>query len=62
MFMPQTIPIEKYVLITIVTLGIGVVYWLYKVVNLYNAHFRAQWTVEKEINALMEDKKNVEHL
>jgi len=62
MFMPQTIPIEKYVLITIVTLGIGVVYWLYKVVNLYNAHFRAQWAVEKEINTLIEDKKNVEDL
>ena len=62
MFMPQTIPIKKYVLITIVTLGIGVVYWLYKVVNLYNAHFRAQWAVEKEIDALIEDNKNVEHL
>jgi hypothetical protein len=43
-------------------LGIGVVYWLYKVINQYNTHFRAQWAVEKEINALMEDKKNVEHL
>ena len=59
MFMPQTIPIKKYVLITIFTVGIGIVYWLYKVINLYNAHFRAQWAVEKEINALMEDKKNV---
>ena len=59
MFMPQTIPIKKYVLITIFTVGIGIVYWLYKVINLYNAHFRAQWVVEKEINALMEDKKNV---
>jgi cytochrome b subunit of formate dehydrogenase len=59
MFMPQTIPIKKYVLITIFTVGIGIVYWLYKVINLYNAHFRALWAVEKEINALMEDKKNV---
>jgi hypothetical protein len=59
LFMPQTIPIQKYVLITIFTLGIGIVYWLYKVINLYNAHFRAQWGVEKEIDALMEDKKNV---
>ena len=57
MFMPQTIPIKKYVLITIVTLGVGGIYWLYKVVNLYNAHFKAQWQVEKEIARLMEEQK-----
>ncbi len=57
MFMPQTIPIKKYALISIVTLGIGGIYWLYKIVNLYNAHFKAQWQVEKEIARLMEDKK-----
>jgi uncharacterized membrane protein len=56
MFMPQTIPIKTYVLITIVTLGVGVVYWLYKVVNLYNAHFKADLQVEKEIDRLMEEK------
>ena len=57
MFMPQIIPIEKYALITIVTLGVGIVYWLYKVVNLYNAHFRAQREIEKEIAKLMEEKR-----
>ncbi|MDR0797510.1 MAG: hypothetical protein LBE70_02165, partial [Nitrososphaerota archaeon] len=36
-FMPQTIPIKTYVLITIMTLGFGVIYWLYKIVNHYNA-------------------------
>ena len=55
MFMPQTIPIRKYALITIVTLGVGVIYWLYRVANLYNAHFQAQWRVEKEIERLMGD-------
>jgi len=59
MFMPQTIPIKTYVLITIVTLGIGEVYWLYKVVNLYNAHFKAQSQAEKEIGKLMEEEKTV---
>ena len=59
MFMPQTIPIKTYVLITIVTLGVGEVYWLYKVVNLYNAHFKAQSQVEKEIGRLMEEEKAV---
>jgi hypothetical protein len=62
MFMLQTIPIKKYALITIVTLGVGGVYWLYKVVNLYNAHFKAQWKVEKEIARLMEEKTVVEHV
>jgi hypothetical protein len=57
MFMPQTIPIKKYVLITIVTLGVGIVYWLYKIVNMYNAHFKAQWEVEKEVVRLMEEKR-----
>ncbi|MGA3112488.1 MAG: hypothetical protein ABSE15_10765 [Candidatus Bathyarchaeia archaeon] len=43
-FMPQTIPIG--------------IYWLYKVVNLYNAHFKAHVQVEKEIAQLMEEEKN----
>jgi hypothetical protein len=57
MFMVQTIPIKKYALITIVTLGVGGIYWLYKIINMYNAHFKAQWKVEKEIARLMEENK-----
>jgi hypothetical protein len=57
MFMPQTIPIKKYALITIVTLGVGIVYWLYKIINMYNTHFRAQREIEKEIVKLMEEKR-----
>ncbi len=56
-FMPQTIPIEKYALITIVTLGLGIVYWLYKIVNLYNSHFEAHQEVEKQIVKLMEENE-----
>ncbi len=61
-FMPQTIPIKTYALITLVTLGVGVIYWLYKVVNLYNAHFKAHLQVEKEMIRLMEEQKLVEQL
>jgi len=57
MFMPQTIPIKTYALITILTLGVGVVYWLYKVVNLYNAHYKAHLQVDKQATSLMEEKK-----
>ncbi len=60
-FMPQTIPLTSYVLITIVTLGVGGVYWLYKIVNLYNAHYKADLAVEKEIGRLMEEQ-NVQHM
>jgi hypothetical protein len=55
-FMPQTIPIKKYALITIGTLGVGGIYWLYKIINLYNAHFRAHREIEKELVYLMEEK------
>jgi len=56
-FMVQTIPIKKYALITVATLGLGIVYWLYKVVNMYNAHFKAHREVEKEIIKLTEEKR-----
>src|SRR5665647_25850 len=52
-FMPQTIPIKTYAIITLVTLSVGTVYWLYKVVNLYNAHYKAHLQIEKEMGRLM---------
>jgi hypothetical protein len=58
-FMPQTIPIKTYAIITLATLGVGVIYWLYKVFNQYNAHFKAHVMVEKEIVRLMEEEKVV---
>jgi hypothetical protein len=61
-FMPQTIPIKTYAVITLVTLGVGAVYWLYKVVNLYNAHYKAHLQVEKAMGRLMEEEKRVEHM
>jgi hypothetical protein len=55
-FMPQTIPIKKYALITIATLGVGGIYWLYKIINLYNTHFKLHQEIGKEIARLMEEK------
>jgi hypothetical protein len=60
LFMPQTIPIGKYALMTIFTLGVGIVYWLYKIVNMYNAHFKAHRELEKEMVKLMEEGRVVE--
>lgn len=56
-FMPQTIPIKTYAVITILTLGIGGIYWLYKLVNLYNSHYKAHVPVEQQVSSLMEEKK-----
>jgi phosphoglycerol transferase MdoB-like AlkP superfamily enzyme len=56
MFMPQTLPIKKYALITIVTLGVGGIYWLYKIINLYNTHFKVQGEIGRELARLMEEK------
>jgi hypothetical protein len=42
--------------ITIATLGFGIVYWLYKIFNIYNNHFEEQWKVEEMIARLMEGK------
>ena len=57
---PQNISIRNCALITAATLGFGVVYWLYKVVNIYNNHFKEQHHIEHEILTLMETKRNVE--
>jgi len=61
-FMPQTIPIKTYVVVTVCTLGVGVVYWLYKLVNFYNAHYKAELQVDKEISRLMEENVAVGHM
>jgi hypothetical protein len=57
---PQRIPIRACALITAATLGVGVIYWLYKLVNVYNNHFKEQLHIEHEILQLMEAKNHVE--
>jgi hypothetical protein len=47
-------------LITAATLGFGVVYWLYKIVNLYNNHFKEQHHIEHELTQLMEAQSHVQ--
>jgi len=59
-YVPQRISIRNYALITVATLGFGVVYWLYKIVNVYNNHFKEQRHIEHEMLRLMEAKSHVE--
>jgi len=55
-FMTQKISLKKYALLTLLTLGIGVIYWLYKTVNMYNTHFMEQEKIEEEINKFGDKK------
>jgi NADH:ubiquinone oxidoreductase subunit 5 (subunit L)/multisubunit Na+/H+ antiporter MnhA subunit len=55
-YAPQNIAIKKYALVTVATLGVGIVYWLYKIINTYNNHFMEQRQIDDEIIRLMEAK------
>jgi len=59
-YVPQRISIRTCALITVATLGVGGVYWLYKIVNVYNNHFKEQRHIEHEMLRLMEAKSHVE--
>jgi hypothetical protein len=50
----ESISIRNYVIITVATLGFGVIYWLYKLVNVYNNHFKEHQHIEAELGTLME--------
>ena len=57
-YMPQNIAIKKYVLLTLATLGVGIIYWLYKIINTYNSHFKQEQKIEDQIVGLMEERGN----
>ena len=59
-YVPQKISIRNCALITVATLGFGGIYWLYKIVNVYNNHFKEQRHIEHEMLRLMEAKSHVE--
>lgn len=39
----------KYILISILTLGLASIYWLYSIFNDYNNHFKMQWIIEDQL-------------
>ena len=55
-YVPQNLAIKKYTVITVATLGVGIIYWIYKIINTYNSHFKEQRKIEDEIIRLMEEK------
>lgn len=58
-YIPQTISVKTCAVVTIATLGLGAIYWLYKLVNLYNNHFKEQHHIEHELLMLMETNSHV---
>jgi hypothetical protein len=55
---PQIILVRRYLLVTLATLGVGVIYWLYRVLNMYNNHFKEHRKIDEEIVKLMEAKSH----
>ena len=41
--------LDRYLILTIVTFGLAAVYWLYRIFNDYNRHFKRQWKLEDEL-------------
>jgi hypothetical protein len=52
-------PLDKYVILSLVTCGLGAAYWLYRLFNDYNNHFKMQWMIEDELLGFLKviDKK-----
>jgi uncharacterized membrane protein len=52
--MEQKISLKFCLIITFATLGLGIIYWFYKIFNAYNNHFKEQWKIEDKIIELLE--------
>ncbi|KON31309.1 hypothetical protein AC477_04265 [miscellaneous Crenarchaeota group-1 archaeon SG8-32-1] len=48
-------PIAKYVVFSVVTLGLATAYWLYQIFNDYNNHFKMQWIIEDELFTFLKE-------
>jgi hypothetical protein len=51
--------VGKYVVLSVVTCGLAAAYWLYRLFNDYNNHFKMQWIIEDELLGFLKaiDKK-----
>ena len=57
-FPTRKINLKFYLVLTLATLGIGAIYWFYKIFNYYNDHFIKQWVIEDKIVKLLESEFN----
>lgn len=42
-------PLDTYLVLSVVTFGLAAAYWLYRIFNDYNNHFKMQWIIEDEL-------------
>ena len=55
-----SISMKKYIGLSVVTCGLAAAYWLYRIFNDYNSHFKVQWLIEDELlSFLKETQKKV---
>jgi len=52
--------LDRYLVFNIVTCGFAAVYWLYRIFNDYNRHFRRQWKLEDELLQFFTETSNSE--
>jgi len=45
----SSFPKNKYIFLSVATLGLAAAYWLYRIFNDYNNHFKMQWIIEDEL-------------
>lgn len=57
-FEVSSLNIKHCILLTAATMGLGIVYWLYKIFNSYNRHFKKQWMIEDKIVELFVKGEN----
>jgi hypothetical protein len=52
--------LKKYLALSVVTFGLAAAYWLYRIFNDYNNHFKMQWKNEDELLTFLKavDKKS----
>jgi preprotein translocase subunit YajC len=56
----KSFPSGKYLVLSVVTLGLAAAYWLYRIFNDYNDHFKMQWKIDDELLSFLKamDKKS----
>jgi preprotein translocase subunit YajC len=45
----------KYLVLSILTLGLAAAYWLYRIFNDYNSHFKMQWKMEDDLLGFLKE-------
>ena len=55
----KSFALGKYLILSIATVGLAAAYWLYRIFNDYNNHFKMQWKIEDELLSFLKsiDKK-----